>query len=117
MVSMFSLFGNLLDLISGLIFAVFVFLLLRYLFTAKSLSWIQKIINNFPKISIYLYYIGYVGYILLLLNALLLAPIYLSDLSEINQVIIAWIIIIMNIGGILLALILATRCLLQKYKH
>jgi hypothetical protein len=79
------------------------------LFTAKSLSFVQNIMTKYPKTSVYLYYFGYIGYIVLLLNALLLAPGFFMMLSENTQELLIWCIIIVNTCGLLLPLILASR--------
>lgn len=114
--AIFIFLSNALAIFSGLMFALFVVFLLRYLFTQKSLSIIGKIYNKFPKTSVYLYYLGYAGYILLALNALLLIPLYTMNLSEIVQNIIVWILIIANILGLLLPLVFASYQVFYKHK-
>lgn len=99
---------------SDLLFILFVILLFRYVFTAKSLWFVQKIIDKFPKISVYLYYLGFVGYIVLIINALLFAFGYFLPLSENMQNIVAYCLIVVNICGLLLPLILGTYKIFSK---
>ncbi len=115
--AIFIFLSDALTIFSGLMFVLFVVLLLRYLFTQKSLSIISKIHNKFPKISVYLYYLGYAGYILLALNVLLLIPLYAMNLSEIVQNIIVWTLTVINILGLLFPLVFASYKVFYKPKR
>ncbi len=82
----------------------------------KKFAFLQKFINKFPKLSVYLYFIGFVGYILLVFNLLVLGPTEFISLSEVAQKYIAWGVETINIVGVLLALILATRSVFFEKK-
>ena len=97
-----------LDNISSGLFFLFVILFFMALL-GKGLSCLYKFISKFPKFSTYLYYIGFVGYILFVFDVLVLAPMEFFSLTETTQTYIAWSVAGINIIGIFIALILATR--------
>ena len=93
----------------------FVVLFFMILFGNK-IALLQKFINKFPKLSVYLYYIGFVGYILFVFDLLVLGPTEFISLSEVAQKYIAWGVETINIVGVLLALILASRNVFLRKK-
>ena len=114
--------GYIIDLVNGfasnlsmISFILFVILFFMILF-GKKFAFLQKFINKFPKLSVYLYYIGFVGYILFIFDLLVLGPTEFISLSEVVQKYIAWSVATINIGGVLLALILATRNVFLRKK-
>ena len=119
---LYFVIGYIIDLVSGtasnlsmifdIIFAILFFMILF----GKKNSLLQEIINKFPKLSVYLYYIGFVGYILFVFDLLVLGPTEFISLSEVMQKYIAWGVATINIIGVLLALILATRNVFFKKK-
>jgi len=105
-------FANNLSMIFDILFVILFFMILF----GKKFAFLQKFINKFPKFSVYLYYIGFIGYILLVFNLLVLGPTEFISLSEVVQKYIAWSVATINIVGVLLALILATRNVFFKKK-
>ena len=73
-IGLISAMCNMLEWFSGLLLVAFFVLLLRYIFTSKSLSFVPKVISKYPKTSVYFYYFGMIGYIVLFLNVLILVP-------------------------------------------
>ena len=105
-------FANNLSMISDILFVIIFFMILF----GKKFAFLQKFINKFPKLSVYLYYIGFVGYILFVFDLLVLVPTEFISLSEVAQKYIAWSVATINIVGVLLALILATRNVFLRKK-
>ena len=101
--------------LSKISFILFVILFFMILF-GKKFAFLQKFISKFPKLAVYLYYIGLVGYILFIFDLLVLGPTEFISLSEVVQKYIAWSVATINIGGVLLALILATRNVFLRKK-
>lgn len=101
--------------LSTIFFILFVIIFFMILF-GKKFAFLQKFINKFPKLSVYLYYIGFVGYILFVFDLLVLVPTEFISLSEVAQKYIAWGVATINIVGVLLALILATRNVFLRKK-
>ncbi|MBO6288779.1 MAG: hypothetical protein J6N45_00445 [Alphaproteobacteria bacterium] len=119
---LYFVIGYIIDLVNGfasnlskISFILFVILFFMILF-GKKFAFLQKFINKFPKLSVYLYYIGFVGYILFIFDLLVLGPTEFISLSEVVQKYIAWSVATINIVGVLLALILATRNVLLRKK-
>ncbi len=119
---LYFVIGYIIDLVNGfasnlstISFILFVILFFMILF-GKKIAFLQKFINKFPKLSVYLYYIGFVGYILFVFDLLVIGPTELISLSEVVQKYIAWGAAAINIAGVLLALILATRNVFFKKK-
>ena len=119
---LYFVIGYIIDLVNGfasnlsmIFFILFVILFFMILF-GKKFAFLHKFINKFPKFSVYLYYIGFIGYILLVFNLLVLGPTEFISLSEVMQKYIAWGVATINIIGVLLALILATRNVFFKKK-
>ena len=112
---LYFVIGYIIDLVNGfasnlskISFILFVIPFFMILF-GKKFAFLQKFINKFPKLSVYLYYIGFVGYILFIFDLLVLGPTEFISLSENAQIYISTGVAAINIVGILLALILATR--------
>ena len=103
-----------LDNISTGLFLLFVILFFMVLF-GKKISCLCKFISKFPKFSTYLYYIGFIGYILLVFDMIVLTLTKFISLGEVAQTYIAWSIACINIIGILIALIIATRDVFFKH--
>ncbi len=103
-------FGNL-STFWEVIFVILFFMVL----IGKKASCLCKFISKFPKISTYLYYIGFIGYILFIFDMIVLTPTEFISLSKGAQTYIAWSIAGINIIGILIALILATRDVFFKH--
>ena len=119
---LYFVIGYIIDLVNGfesnlskISFILFVILFFMILF-GKKIAFLQKFINKFPKLSVYLYYIGFVGYILFIFDLLVLGPTEFISLSEVVQKYIAWGVATINIVGVLLALILATRNVFLRKK-
>lgn len=119
---LYFVIGYIIDLVNGfasnlsmISFILFVILFFMILF-GKKFAFLQKFINKFPKLSVYLYYIGFVGYILFIFDLLVLGPTEFISLSEVVQKYIAWSVATINIVGVLLALILATRNVFLRKK-
>lgn len=119
---LYFVIGYIIDLVGGfasnlstIFFILFVILFFMILF-GKKVAFLQKFTDKFPKFSVYLYYIGFIGYILLVFNLLVLGPTEFISLSEVMQKYIAWGVATINIIGVLLALILATRNVFFKKK-
>lgn len=119
---LYFVMGYIIDLVNGfasnlskISFILFVILFFMILF-GKKFAFLQKFINKFPKLSVYLYYIGFVGYILFIFDLLVLGPTEFISLSEVVQKYIAWSVATINIVGVLLALILATRNVFLRKK-
>ena len=119
---LYFVIGYIIDLVSGtasnlsmIFFILFVILFFMILF-GKKIAFLQKFINKFPKLSVYLYYIGFVGYILFIFDLLVLGPTEFISLSEVVQKYITWSVATINIVGVLLALILATRNVFLRKK-
>ncbi|MBQ9271479.1 MAG: hypothetical protein IJ218_04360 [Alphaproteobacteria bacterium] len=105
-------FANNLSMIFDILFVILFFMILF----GKKFAFLQKFINKFPKLSVYLYYVGFVGYILFVFDLLVLGPTEFISLSDAVQKYIAWSVATINIVGVLLALILATRNVFFKKK-
>ena len=110
-----GLVGGFASNLSTIFFILFVIPFFMILF-GKKVAFPQKFTDKFPKFSVYLYYIGFIGYILLVFNLLVLGPTEFISLSEVMQKYIAWGVATINIVGVLLALILATRNVFFKKK-
>ena len=82
----------------------------------KKIAFLQKFIDKFPKLSVYLYYIGFVGYILFVFDLVVLGPTEFISLNETMQKYIVWSVATINIFGVLSALILATRSVFFEKK-
>ncbi len=112
---LYFVIGYIIDLVSGtasnlsmifdIIFAILFFMVLF----GKKVGFLQEFTNKFPKFSVYLYCIGLIGYVLFVFNLLVLGPTEFISLSENAQIYISTGVAAINIVGILLALILATR--------
>ena len=119
---LYFVIGYIIDLVSGftsnlsmifdILFVIFFFMILF----GKKIAFLQKFINKFPKLSVYLYYLGFVGYILFVFDLLVLGPTEFISLNEVVQKYIVWGVAIVNIIGVLLALILATRNVFLRKK-
>lgn len=105
-------FASNLSMIFDILFVILFFMILF----GKKNVFLQKFINKFPKLSVYLYYVGFVGYILFVFDLLVLGPTEFISLSDTVQKYIAWGVATINIVGVLLALILATRNVFFKKK-
>lgn len=119
---LYFVIGYIIDLVNGfesnlsMIFDIFFVILFFMILFGKKFAFLQKFINKFPKLSVYLYYIGFVGYILFIFDLLVLGPTEFISLSEVVQKYIAWSVATINIVGVLLALILATRNVFLRKK-
>jgi len=100
--------------ISSLLFPVFIILFCLLYFKKKNFAFLQKFIKNFPKISVYLHYIGYAGYILLAVDAVLFSFAYFVVMNEVVQEYLIDVIAIINIIGAIMALLLANRDVFGK---
>ncbi|MBQ8482158.1 MAG: hypothetical protein IJ532_06460 [Alphaproteobacteria bacterium] len=114
--SFLSLFENVFSALSGLFFAAFVVLLLRYLFTHKSVKWLQRLLQNFPKVSVYLYYIGMFGYVLIFIDVIVFALIMYTEMNEDIKYVLANALIACNIGGFAASLGVASYKVFYKCK-
>lgn len=94
--------------LSGLLDIAFIILFLMCLIKQQNLVFLRGFINKFPKTSVYLFYIGICGYILLVIDCLLLLPLYFSSINKMIEKYLTNALAIINIGGVLIALILAT---------
>ena len=103
-----DLVGGFASNLSTIFFILFVILFFMVLF-GKKVAFLQEFTNKFSKFSVYLYYIGLIGYVLFVFNLLVLGPTEFISLSENAQIHISTGVAAINIVGILLALILATR--------
>lgn len=114
--------GYIIDLVSGFasnlstIFDIIFVILFFMMLFSKKIALLQKFTDKFPKFSVYLYYTGLIGYILFIFDLLVLGPTEFISLSEVMQKYIAWGVSTINIVGVLLALILATRNVFFKKK-
>ncbi len=117
---LYFVIGYIIDLVDGfasnlsMIFDILFVILFFMILFGKKIALLQKFINKFPKLSVYLYYIGLVGYILFVFDLLVLGPTEFISLSEVVQKYIAWGVAAVNIVGVLSALILATRNVFSK---
>ena len=117
---LYFVIGYIIDLVDGfasnlsMIFDILFVILFFMILFGKKIALLQKFINKFPKLSVYLYYIGFVGYILFVFDLLVLGPTEFIYLSEVVQKYIAWGVAAVNIVGVLSALILATRNVFSK---
>lgn len=109
-----DLLGGFASNLSTIFFILFVILFFMVLF-GKNVAFLQEFTNKFPKFSVYLYYIGLIGYALFVFNLLVLGPTEFISLGEVAQAYIAWSIAGINIIGVLIALILATRDVFFKH--
>ena len=110
-----NLVGGFASNLSTIFFILFVILFFMVLF-GKKVAFLQEFTNKFSKFSVYLYYIGLIGYILFVFNLLVLGPTEFISLSENAQIYISTGVAAIDIVGILLALILATRKVFFKKK-
>ena len=107
----FDLVAMGLDAVNTLFGWIFLILLAVYLF-GKKITFLQKIIEKFPKISVYLFHLGWVNFILFIINGVIFAlDMYLSFDEN-----MAKYLVIMNIAGILTALCLASIEVLGRCK-
>ena len=117
---LYFVIGYIIDLVDGfasnlsMIFDILFVILFFMILFGKKIALLQKFINKFPKLSVYLYYVGFVGYILFVFDLLVLGPTEFISLSEVVQKYIAWGVAAVNIVGVLSALILATRNVFSK---
>lgn len=97
------------ETITDVMFWVFVILLIVGLFRKEKFSFLQSFITKFPKISVYMHYIGCVSLILYIVSAAVV-PVLLSESvgSQLKEY-LAWGLVALSYGGELLALIIATR--------
>ena len=110
-----DLVGGLANNLSTIFFILFVILFFMILF-GKKITFLQKFTDKFPKFSVYLYYLGLIGYALFVFNLLVLGPTEFISLSEKAQIYISIGVAAINIVGVLLALILATRNVFLRKK-
>lgn len=119
---LYFVIGYIIDLVNGfasnlsMIFDILFVILFFMILFGKKFAFLQKFINKFPKLSVYLCYVGFVGYILFVFDLLVLGPTEFISLSDAVQKYIAWGVATINIVGVLLALILATRNVFFKKK-
>lgn len=104
----FNIMTQILGILSSISYFVFVVLILICLFKKNRFNFLQNFINKFPKISVYLYYIGFIGYILLLLDVVILPFIMTDYLSELPRQYLAVSLGVVNIIGDISSLIIAT---------
>lgn len=94
-------------------FAIIAFLILFFIcFLGKKFAFLQKLTLNFPKISIYLFHLGLINYILFLIDSITMVTIKYAQFNEKTEEFLAYMLIIINILGILWAIITATQQIL-----
>jgi len=75
----------------------------------KKFIFLQKLTKDFPKTSVYLFYIGWISYVLFVINLITIIIVYYTKLNEIAQEFFSDGLLILNILGILWALITSTQ--------
>ena len=119
---LYFVIGYIIDLVDGfasnlsMIFDIIFVILFFMILFGKKIAFLRKVINKFSKLSVYLYYIGLVGYVLFAFSLLVLGPAEFISLSEKAQMYISIGVATINIVGVLLALILATRNVFLRCK-
>jgi len=94
--------------ISYLAWVVFIILFFMCFF-GKKCALMQKFMEKFPKISVYLFYLGLVSYILFLINLIIIIIVYYAQFGGNIEKYLGYTLISVNIGGFLWALIIATK--------
>ena len=95
--------------LSFLLTIAFIILFIKYLIKPQKILFLERFINKFPQISDYLFYFGFYGYILFIIDVLLLSPIMFMTINDTMKNFLLTLLLFLNIIGILISLILASR--------
>lgn len=102
--------------LSLLLTIAFIILFVKYLIKQQKILFLERFINKFPKISVYLFYFGFCGYILFIIDILLSFPIIFITINDTMKNFLLTLLLFLNIGGILISLILASKDVFFKQK-
>ena len=101
------------DVLSAILDIAFIILFFACISKKRKVVFLQKFITNFPKISVYLYYIGFIGYILWAIELFVMLPVlFIPD--ETIQKFLIYSVAIINVIGTVTAFILASRKVFLK---
>ena len=109
----FELTISFFDILSASLDVVFIILFFGYISRKRKIIFLQKFMNNFPKTTMYLYYIGFIGYILFAINLFIMLPIYFFP-NEVIQKNLIYGTAAINVIGYITAFVLASRKVFSK---
>lgn len=107
--SLIGFLASSIGILTQIMFLVFVILLVVGLFKKERFNFLQSFITKFPKISVYMYYVGCVSLILYIVGMAFLPVILSESFVSPLKVYLIWGFVALNYGGEIVALIIATR--------
>ena len=96
------------DCLSAVFIFSFIILFFACFFKQRGILFIQKFMDRYPKVSLYMYYIGFVGYVMFVIDILILIPTEFMIFDETEQKYIGWSLAAINITGTIIALSIAS---------
>ena len=78
------------------------------MFKKERFEFLQHFIDKFPKVSVYMYYIGFIGYIIFAVSVVVVLLINTGYFSELDINCMLEFLGIFGIGGNIISLLLAT---------
>lgn len=112
-----SMVDNGVSIISSGCFYIFLILFLICLWTDKIPAVLQRIIDNYPRISVYLWHFGLFFYIFTIFYGCIFAWTQFASADIIEPEYIYWTLIIMGTGCLIIPLISATYAVFIRRKH
>lgn len=100
--------AQMLDALSGISYYIFGVLILVCLFKKERFEFLQHFIDKFPKVSVYMYYIGFIGYIIFAVSVVVVLLINTGYFSELTINYMLEFLGIFGICGNITSLVLAT---------
>lgn len=107
--SLIGFLASSIGILTQIMFLVFVILLVVGLFKKERFNFLQSFITKFPKISVYMHYVGCVSLILYIVGMAFLPVILSESFVSPLKVYLIWGFVALNYGGEIVALIIATR--------
>ena len=111
----FNYLTDILNDLSSLLIVIFIILFFYMIFKKKNIGFIQKIMDNYPKISLYLHYMGIAFYILFIIDTIIFTLFLFVAESEAIKVVLLLSMIIIDVLGLIVSLVMAThKCFFNK---
>lgn len=107
-VRLFMVAGSFFQYMQSAFDIVFIFLLFAFFFK-KELSFLQKFMKCYPKLSLYTMYIGWFSFILFAIDMLFFAGIYFIPMSTFVQELIGNFLLVANVVCLIAAIFMATK--------
>ncbi|MCI5634055.1 MAG: hypothetical protein MR350_01150 [Alphaproteobacteria bacterium] len=96
------------ETITDVMFWAFVVLLIAGLIQKERFSFLQSFITKYPKLSVYMHYIGCISLLVYIVSAVIVPLILSESVGSLLKECLAWVLIVLGYGGEILALVIAT---------